>query len=434
MLVVLVMMVSLIPSGYGTILGSSVVKAEESVNILSKAESNELKFRKEFGLDSSLVTVQNTIKNNEVGKYGVHLSPTEEAKLNLRIEYQEKVNSALTTILDEKLGSEYTLYIDQSNNGTYHIGVKNKGLFKLENLETLIDPLFTGEYKYRIETISYSESDLDETVTKINENLEYLKRQNIMVNQVYTDVINQRVNVGVVMVTEEKKKVLENLFGNMLNIQEAEESGNSNRATTSSTMKGGLKITYTSNSSSYKCSVGFMVKPPNGAKFAVTAGHCYGTNYQQGTNSIGSMVYYKNSGNTDAGMVGGGPSSVDYTGGGIYKTASTNDKYDRTQNASEDVVGEAICMSGASSDTNSVSCGTLNSKNYSATFSGTTFTKLRKASYTSVGGDSGGTVYGGTTLKGVNKGYSGSDGVYSHLEYVMSDLASSYGGAVHILF
>jgi hypothetical protein len=103
-------------------------------------------------------------------------------------------------------------------------------------------------------------------------------------------------------------------------------------------------------------------------------------------------------------------------------------------NATEDVVGEPVCMSGASSDTNVVKCGKLESKSFSGTFNGTAFTKLRKASYESIGGDSGGTVYGGTTLKGVNKGYSGSSGVYSHLEYCMRDLSSVSGRTFNIIF
>lgn len=184
-------------------------------------------------------------------------------------------------------------------------------------------------------------------------------------------------------------------------------------------MKDGLKITYNkpNDPETYKCSVGFMVKPPSGVNFIVTAAHCTGSSYKQGTTSFGNMIYKQQSGSVDAGMLGG-PSSINYTGGKIYKTATTTDNYNSTQNAFEDVVGEVVCMSGASSDTNPVSCGTLTSKNFSGTFSGISFTKLRKASYTSTDGDSGGTVYGTsgtlTKLKGVNKGNSGGQR-YTHI-------------------
>jgi hypothetical protein len=59
---------------------------------------------------------------------------------------------------------------------------------------------------------------------------------------------------------------------------------------------------------------------------------------------------------------------------------------------------------------------------------------LPKTSYESIGGDSGGTVYEGTTLKGVNKGYSGSSGVYSHLEYCIRDLNAVSGRIFNIIF
>lgn len=442
LLIVFALIVSFTTEGSFNILSPNVVKAETEPPlyqlILSNEEANELKFRKEFGLDTSLATIQSTMKNYEIGQYGVHLSKEEEEKLSKRITFQEQLNPVLTKLLNDKFPGEFSLYIDQSNNGTYHIGIK-KAIYNQQTIDALVGALFTDEYKYELEFIAYSEEDLDGLVNRILENRNYLEKQNIIFNEVYPDIIKQKVNIGVVDVSDEKIKLLQHLFGDVVYAYEANETVNNNRSVTSSVMKGGLEIVYkNSNNDIVGCSIGFMVKPPNGVNFIVTAAHCgNGSSYKQGTTSFGNMIYKKESGSTDAGMLAG-PSSVTYTGGKIYKTATTTDSYNSTQNASEDVIGEAVCMSGASSSTNPVSCGTLTNKNFATVAGGISFTKLRKASYTSTVGDSGGTVYSTsntlTKLKGVHKGSNGGEGVYSHLEYVMDGLNAAYGSAVNITF
>lgn len=100
----------------------------------------------------------------------------------------------------------------------------------------------------------------------------------------------------------------------------------------------------------------------------------------------------------------------------------------------EDIVSEVVCMSGASTATNKVKCGTLSSKNYSYSVNDTVFTKLRSATYESIPGDSCGTVYGGTTLKGINKGHVGKLGIYSHVDLAVKAIKYKYQTDFYIIF
>lgn len=405
-------------------------KYEASHDTLTKEERKELKFREEFGLKNELNVVKESIEKHSIGKYGVHLSPEEELQIDERILFQQETNPKLLKILTEEFDDEFTLYIDQKTNGTYHIGVKNK----IANIDKIQD-LFKENYNFKVYSIEYSEKDLDIVMDDIIENLDYLEKNNIIFNSAYTDVINEKVHIAIENYSNEHEKLLINYFGNTIVVEQAEESADDNRASTFSVMRGGAKITYKTDS---WCTVGFMLeRASDSKKFVATAGHCIDysvTNYKQGSTDLGNTKYSEYGSHADIGYIGYGPSTVTYTGGKIYVTATTSTYYDRAQNASEDVVGDAVCMSGASMNTNPVSCGTLNSKNLSWTVNGTNFTKLRQATYTSTGGDSGGTVYGGTTLKGVNKGHKGSYGVYSQLELAMDAIYDKYGTTFYILF
>ncbi|WP_143044347.1 hypothetical protein [Paenibacillus sp. CF384] len=197
-----------------------------------------------------------------------------------------------------------------------------------------------------------------------------------------------------------------------------------------------MRITYPKDGTTYMCSVGFMVSDGTN-KYVVTSGHCrpdISTYFNQGTTNLGQMPFKHQGGNSDVGIIGGGPSNVTYQGGKIYLTSTTSGKYEITQNASEDVVGEVVRMSGASTATNSEQMGTITNKNFSVSVDGYNYTKLRLASYTSVGGDSGGTVYNGNKLKGINMGHSGTSAFYCQLEYVLIDLSAITGKTINILF
>ncbi|TWI57988.1 hypothetical protein IQ10_01319 [Halalkalibacter nanhaiisediminis] len=75
--------------------------------------------------------------------------------------------------------------------------------------------------------------------------------------------------------------------------------------------------------------------------------------------------------------------------------------------------GEAVCKSGNYSG---ATCGTLQTRNFSIDIEGSTFFNLRAASTFMWTGDSGGTVYADTVLKGVAMGFNANYPMYySHV-------------------
>lgn len=98
--------------------------------------------------------------------------------------------------------------------------------------------------------------------------------------------------------------------------------------------------------------------------------------------------------------------------------------------AGNDKLGDVVCMSGRNRG-ESNSCGTLQGKQISKFWKDPNgqevwFDNLRAATYTSAGGDSGGTVYRGNQLKGVHKDRTTENGityaVYSHVTHVTNRL------------
>lgn len=87
---------------------------------------------------------------------------------------------------------------------------------------------------------------------------------------------------------------------------------------------------------------------------------------------------------------------------------------DEVQKTKNETVGDAVCISGAT--TRSVKCGTLESKNWSGyltTSDGKVyFTGLRQASYSSQSGDSGAPIFLGGTAIGI---HNAGDGIYTHI-------------------
>jgi hypothetical protein len=408
-----------------TELSNSVIKGTEL--------AQELKFRSEFGLDVSDSVVKENIQKHSKGKFGAYLSPEEELEIEERLQFQDEVIPKIKAMLSLMTADDYVLYIDQRGGGIINIGLKDTASDLKE-----IRKLFSDEKKLKVYKIGKSEKELDKLHEKLWDSRNELLGEGIEVINVSTDVVNGKIIVGVRDVNEEKREKLNKQYGELLDVREADiASDDADRSSTWNPMQAGAKITYSNAGSNYKCSVGFMASDGLN-KYVVTAGHCKpatSTQFYQGTTSLGQMPYKNQSGNSDAGLIGGGPSNVTYQGGKIYLTSTTTGQYNMTQNASEDVVGEAVCMSGASSNTNPVTCGTILNKNYSATISGFSFTKLRTASYTSNGGDSGGIVYNGSKLKGVDKGHTGSgDAIYSHMQYVLSDLSAVSGMTISVLF
>lgn len=161
-----------------------------------------------------------------------------------------------------------------------------------------------------------------------------------------------------------------------------------------------------------------MAKPSGSISgYIVTAAHCgtAGNSFNQGTNNVGAIGTRVYGGSVDAATIG--TSSLSYSND-LYTSSSRAGYFDTVQ--ANDFAGSMVCMSGASSATNPVSCGTILSKSVSYSIDGVTFSNLRSASYTSAPGDSGAPTYYGTVLMGINKGRHNGNAVYSYIGNVLN--------------
>ncbi|WP_373233419.1 S1 family peptidase [Cohnella sp.] len=402
------------------------------VNNQSFEMTSSLKYRKEVGLNHSEATVKNIkMQYKKSEKFGVYLTPVEELELTNRFSFQESTTKKILGKLNKVIKGDFTLYIDQARGGVYHLGLKDINI----DLTDIVD-LFSDKSLIVVNKISKSEQDLDAIHESILSARGSLMESGIIVSEINTDVRNETVIIGIENLTQDKVIFLHNMFGSYVTVREASGIEGTDRSLHYNPLRGGTRITKNSGGN---CSVGFMVNDGY-SNYVVTAGHCGQDDYTQGGTSIGYMSF-RTSGfnsNSDSGIIGQN-TNLTYTGGRIYNTSSSHHSYNATQNASEDVVGESVCMSGASTTTNAVQCGLIQSKNYTSSWSGMTFNKQRLASYIAIPGDSGGTVfYSGTNtvLKGVQSARRLSDsyGIYSHLEYVIQDMSNATNRTIQILF
>ncbi|MDN4601494.1 S1 family peptidase [Paenibacillus sp. F6_3S_P_1C] len=394
--------------------GFSVVDAKNYNNL------KEFKFRDEFGLGAISINTLSLGDSDNGNKFGIKLSKIEEEQLSSRIVHQSKTLPLVDEFIEVNGGYENVIaYIDQKSGGVLNVGIKN--LDNEENFKLNIEKIYGYDgNRVHFFVTKYSEQDLNE----FHDNLiSYLNQDfnGVRITELVVNVPEQKVEVGVEELNEEKRKFLEDTFNSeMLLIREARTTLNHDRNTTFNPLQAGINITNTNTGGG--CTIGFLAKArTTSSNFVITAGHCgtAGNSFKQGSNSIGTMGARYNSGNVDAATIG--LSSLSYSND-LYTSASRGGYFDLVQGTNNEFVGEMTCLSGASTATNPVSCGVLKSKATSATFNGVNFTGLRTATYSTVPGDSGGPVYYSTILKGINKGYIGSDGVYSHISNVLSKL------------
>lgn len=109
----------------------------------------------------------------------------------------------------------------------------------------------------------------------------------------------------------------------------------------------------------------------------------------------------------------------------LYKNSSMDSILSVTQSTSNETVGQALTFSGSVTGT---SYSTLLSKNESFTDSNTgiTYTNMRKSSYNSISGDSGGPIYNGTMIYGIHKGTFNGYKMYTHVSYIISAFGLIY--------
>lgn len=344
---------------------SSPDKAEVlqvSDNAAAVDESSKINGRKTYGLSTETSVIE-SLKNGKYysERYGIYLSPDEEAKLEERFKIQDKVIPELQKDVLATLGPDAYLgmYIDQKSGGVVNIGIREGTSVK--NSESLIASKFSSELPIKFYEAKYSESDLDRIMDVINANVDGLSKQ-INIQYANVDFINQKIVVGIkgdVAPIAEASKVISDLtkhYEALFHVEVVDETYKTSddaRYTTQSPILDGLVID-SSPSTTGNCSVAFSAIDSNSTPYIVTAAHCWsssGTGIYQGSDYIGyvsSKRHYGNNADAEAIAV----TSNTLLSNKLYGTTTllTN-----IQVAGNDVLGERTCKSGMWGD----SCGTL---------------------------------------------------------------------------
>ncbi|GAA2072840.1 S1 family peptidase [Actinomadura alba] len=151
-----------------------------------------------------------------------------------------------------------------------------------------------------------------------------------------------------------------------------------------------------------RCSLGFNVRSSSGTQYFLTAGHCtnIGSTWTNGSTTLGTRAGTSFPGN-DYGI-------VQYTNSTIAKEGSVylyGGGYQDITSATTPAVGQSVRRSGS---TTGVRSGTVTALNQTVTYSGSgTVSGLIRTNACAEPGDSGGSLYWGTTAYGLTSGGSG---------------------------
>lgn len=402
-----------------SVMSTPILASSENSIYQDDQIEKSIQFRKEFGLNLDISTFAKSNEQLIQSSFGVLLTKKEENELISRIKEQNEKIPLIKKQL-EAYGFDGVVYIDQSNGGIINIGIKND-VEKLGTFKNTFNELFTNSSQVKFFPVLYSEQDLNNYHELIWNESEVLFKDKII--GVSTDIINQSLTI---YLDETDNNIIESIKKQYPKIPlKFEKSDNNNgdhaRDSKLRPIEAGIKITNTDNNN-LPCSVGFQATYST-SKVLITAGHC-GNDFDyfsQGGDNIGYIISKAQSGNIDAAIV---PISDSNYSKYLYKDSSKDTQLTGTESTSNETIGQAVCLSGGISGT---SCSTLLSKNESFyDDNGTKFTNFRKSGYTSQSGDSGGTVYNGTTIYGVHKGSYNNGKVYTHVSYIMSQFSLSY--------
>ncbi|MBB5150321.1 S1 family peptidase [Ureibacillus thermosphaericus] len=249
-----------------------------------------------------------------------------------------------------------------------------------------------------------------------------LVNQNIKILDITLNMKFNKLVIGVEDNNSYVTNTLKNLYGEKrIDVIKVSPLQNDSRTDYYYTLQGGLRIVSENKDS---CTSNVTVYDSKNKYYLLTAGHCskVGVKWTQGGKDIGTMVSRIYSGNTDAAII-----SMDSGRKGkyIYAHKPSDIKISGVQSLSGETVGDIVCKAGA---TTGFSCGELLDKNYSVYDLTQWWKGLRKASYSSAGGDSGAPVI--TTnatnylIVGIHKGKDNSNGytIYTHIQNALNNL------------
>jgi streptogrisin D len=154
----------------------------------------------------------------------------------------------------------------------------------------------------------------------------------------------------------------------------------------------------------FRCSLGFNVRNSSGTNFFLTAGHC----------GNAASTWYSNSGHTailgtvtGSSFPGNDYAIVQYSSSSTASKSGTVDLYGSSQDittAANAFVGESVRRSGSTSHVHN---GSVTATNATVTYQEGTVTGLIRTNVCAEPGDSGGSLFSGSTALGLTSGGSG---------------------------
>ncbi|EST52149.1 hypothetical protein T458_23940 [Brevibacillus panacihumi W25] len=389
------------------------------------------KFREEMGLSSkNLKSISNDPKNFSE-KYGIFLTKKEEKELDERLEEQKNQIPKIKDFIEKHLQDEFAaIYIDQKLGGVINIGFKTGSEEKVEKFEKDLKKLYS-KGMVEIYYTDYTEEQLDEIAESLSEKRDELAEKGLDITSVSVNIPEQKIDIGVekknaaarslLLDSESVSDIDLDIDSNLINI--FEEDVHEAQASPSEyyrPIQAGLRID-NMDTGGY-CTSAFSARI--GTKFYVlTAGHCAESDtdrFSQGGDRFGRVADYNNGGNVDAAIIKLDDGSDDATYYLFGNGRSKLHAIDEVQRTKDETVGDAVCISGARTQT--VKCGTLETKNwsgYAKTPSGDRvyYSGMRQATYASANGDSGSPIFLGGTAIGI---HSTAGGIYSHISRVIN--------------
>lgn len=411
-----------------SMLAPSISAADENSGI-SEEIKEMIELRKEFGLEHNALNLSNLMDKKQLkpSEYlNIPLTVEEELEISTRIEMQEKhlpdFKKQINTVLDS---SEFAgLFIDQAAGGIVKVGLTDKANDKSAKKEKL-KSIFPNKNRIEFFEAKVSLNQLDDTHEQVAKKITEFAEQGIVITGINTDIINNRVEIGVEKLSSENERILLDFLGSAASytlLLEEKVSTPTSRNVWYGDMQAGLRIVNSTRATACTSNIG--ITDGYGQYYVLTAGHCaiLYQKFTQGGTTIGQVERHTgyNGTNADA-MAIRVPKS--YANTFAYLNYSKQRRFTATQSTSSDSVGEIVYMSGISSG---VKSGRITSLNYTAYYPNHgkgTYYKQRLASYPTVGGDSGGPVYTSTTLRGIQSGIR-SDGtaIYSHIGWALYEL------------
>jgi hypothetical protein len=415
--------------GFSSVGESNYSGIEKHTNRFS-LEKN-FRFREKFGLNSDLSYIQDLINFEKQSggstgeEFGVVLTKTEEEGFIERMNFHQSKIPQIRQYINEFISDGFAeIYINQKNGGTINIGFVN-------NLDTLQDKMNKiMEISERPEMIKfyqakYSESQLNDLHEEIYSSKKNLKNKGIDIVSIRTDIINEKVVIGVSQLNELVSNELFVLFPKEM-ITVIEDVPGINKMTSETytrPIQAGLKIFENGGGS---CTAGFSAqKKASTDLYIITAGHCpdfIGSAYSQGgssysaSNKFGEATIIQYGGRMDAAAIAADSSEITYWlyGDGISQYRNLKS----TKTLGTETVGETACISGGNAD--AINCGEVLSTNYS---SGSLHSMV-EADFYAINGDSGSPIFFGYELLGIlSGGPSDYRNYYPKIGYILNDLS-----------